>query len=200
MWLLVDTETQIMIQTTVPVEGEGIKIPTTAKIGVAEIKMIVEIGATEIRMITMGRIIDAGEIIAMIVMIVMSEIIVSGTTAMSGIVRTEMVDATAGEVTEMTPTDRLIAPTEGMEVEVHPAGLTPAAAEVTGTDLEITRTMLEGHPTVPIEAVETTEETRLLAVPTHLVMMGRTRTPTPRAPTPGIITAAAGEVEVPMSV
>ena len=199
MWLLVDTETQIMIQTTVPVEGEGIKIPTTAKIGVAEIKMIVEIGATEIRMITMGRIIDAGEIIAMIVMIVMSEIIVSGTTAMSGIVRTEMVDATAEEVTEMTPTDRLIAPTEGMEVEVHPAGLTPAAAEVTGTDLEMTRTMVEGHPAVPIEAVETTEETHLLAVLTHPAMMRRTQTPTPRAPTPGIIVVAVGEVEVPMS-
>ena len=88
MWLLVDTETQIMIQTTVLVEGEGIKIPTTAKIGVAEIKMIVEIGATEIRMITMSRIIDAGEIIAMIVMITTGEIIVSGTTVMSGIVRT----------------------------------------------------------------------------------------------------------------
>ena len=199
MWLLVDTETQIMIQTTVPVEGEGIKIPTTAKIGVAEIKMIVEIGATEIRMITMGRIIDAGEIIAMIVMIVMSEIIVSGTTAMSGIVRTEMVDATAEEVTEMTPTDRLIAPTEGMEVEVHPAGLTPAAAEVTGTDLEMTRTMVEGHPAVPIEAVETTEETHPLAVLTHPAMMRRTQIPTPRAPTPGIIVAAVGEAGVPMS-
>ena len=199
MWLLVDTETQIMIQTTVPVEGEGIKIPTTAKIGVAEIKMIVEIGATEIRMITMGKIIDVGEIIAMIVMIVMSEIIVSGTTAMSGIVRTEMVDATAVEVTEMTPTDRLIAPTEGMEVEVHPAGLTPAAAEVTGTDLEMTRTMAEGHPAVPIEAVETTEETHLLAVLIHPAMMMRTRTPTPRAPTPGIIVAAVGEAGVPMS-
>ena len=193
MWLLVDTETQIMIQTTVPVEGEGIKIPTTAKIGVAEIKMIVEIGATEIRMITMGRIIDAGEII------VMSEIIVSGTTAMSGIVRTEMVDATAVEVTEMTPTDRLIAPTEGMEVEVHPAGLTPAAAEVTGTDLEMTRTMVEGHPTVPIEAVETTEGTHPLAVLTHPAMMRRTQIPTPRAPTPGIIVAAVGEAGVPMS-
>ena len=197
MWLLVDTETQIMIQTTVPVEGEGIKIPTTAKIGVAEIKMIVEIGATEIRMITMGRIIDAGEIIAMIVMIVMSEIIVSGTTAMSGIVRTEMVDATAEEVTEMTPTDRLIAPTEGMEVEVHPAGLTPAVAEVTETDLEMTRTMAEGHPAVPIEAVETTEETHLLAVLTHPARMRRT--PTQRAPTPEIIMVAVGEVEVPMS-
>ena len=199
MWLLEDTETQIMIQTTVPVEGEGIKISTTAKIGVAEIKMIVKIGATEIRMITMGKIIDVGEIIAMIVMIVMSEIIVSGTTAMSGIVRTEMVDATAEEVTEMTPTDRLIAPTEGMEVEVHPAGLTPAAAEVTGTDLEMTRTMVEGHPAVPIEAVETMEETHLLAVLTHPAMMRRTQTPTPRAPTPGIIMVAVGEVEVPMS-
>ena len=188
MWLLVDTETQIMIQTTVPVEGEGIKIPTTAKIGV-----------TEIRMITMGRIIDAGEIIAMIVMIVMSEIIVSETTAMSGIVRTEMVDATAEEVTEMTPMNHLTAPTEGMEVEVHPAGLTPAGAEVTGTDLEMTRTMVEGHPAVPIEAVETTEETHLLAVLTHPAMMGRTQIPTPRAPTPGIIVAAVGEAGVPMS-
>jgi len=199
MWLLADTETQIMIQTTVPDEGEGIKIPTTAKIGVAEIKMIVEIGATEIRMITMGRIIDAGEIIAMIVMIAMGEILVSGTTVMSGIVRTEMVDATAEEVTEMTPTDRLIAPTEGMEVEVHPAGLTPAVAEVTETDLEMTRTMVEGHPAVPIEAVETTEETHLLAVLTHPAMMRRTQTPTPRAPTPGIIMVAVGEAEVPMS-
>ena len=197
MWLLEDTETQIMIQTTVPVEGEGIKISTTAKIGVAEIKMIVKIGATEIRMITMGKIIDVGEIIAMIVMIVMSEIIVSGTTAMSGIVRTEMVDATAGEVTEMTPTDRLIAPTEGMEVEVHPAGLTPAVAEVTETDLEMTRTMAEGHPAVPIETVETTEETHLLAVLTHPARMRRT--PTQRAPTPEIIMVAVGEVEVPMS-
>ena len=181
MWLLADTETQIMIQTTVPVEGEGIKIPTTAKIGVVEIKMIVEIGATEIRMITIGRITDAGEIIAMIVMIV----------------RTEMVDATAEEVTEMTPTDRLIAPTEGMEVEVHPAGLTPAVAEVTETDLEMTRTMAEGHPAVPIETVETTEETHLLAVLTHPARMRRT--PTQRAPTPEIIMVAVGEVEVPMS-
>ena len=197
MWLLADTETQIMIQTTVPAEGEGIKIPTTAKIGVAEIKMIVKIGTTEIRMTTMGRITDVGEIIAMIVMIVMSEIIVSGTTAMSGIVRTEMVDATAVEVTEMTPTDRLIAPTEGTEVEVHPAGLTPAGAEVTGTDLEMTRTMVEGHPAVPIEAVETTEETHLLAVLTHPARMRRT--PTQRALTPGIIMVAVGEVEVPMS-
>ena len=166
-----------MIQTTVPAEGEGIKIPTTAKIGVAEIKMI-----------------------AMIVMIAMGEITVSGTTAMSGIVKTEMVDATAEEITEMTPMNHLTAPTEGMEVEVHPAGQIPAVAEVAETDLEMTRMMVEGHPAVPTEAVETTEETRLLAVPTHLVMMGRTRTPTPRAPTPGIITAAAGEVEVPMSV
>merc|ERR1712117_997868 len=142
-------------------------------------------------MITMGRIIDAGEII------VMSEIIVSGTTAMSGIVRTEMVDATAGEVTEMTPTDRLIAPTEGMEVEVHPAGLTPAMAEVTETDLEMTRTMAEGHPAVPTETVETTEETHLLAVLTHPARMRRT--PTQRAPTPEIIMVAVGEVEVPMS-
>ena len=70
MWLLVDTETQIMTQMTVPVEGEEIKILTTAKIGVAEIKMIVETGTTEIVMITTG------------------EIIVSGTTVMSGIVRT----------------------------------------------------------------------------------------------------------------
>ena len=197
MWLLVDMETQIMTQMTVPVEGEEIKILTTAKIGVAEIKMIVKIGATEIRMITMGKIIDVGEIIAMIVMIVMSEIIVSGTTAMSGIVRTEMVDVTAVEVTEMTPTDRLIAPTEGMEVEVHPAGLTPAVAEVTETDLEMTRTMAEGHPAVPIETVETTEETHLLAVLTHPARMRRT--PTQRAPTPEIIMVAVGEVEVPMS-
>ena len=200
MWLLVDTETQIMTQMTVPVEGEEIKILTTAKIGVAEIKMIVETGTTEIRMITMDKITDVGEIIAMIVMIVMivmGEITASGTTAMSGIVRTEMVDATAEEVTEMTPTDRLIAPTEGMEVEVHPAGLTPAAAEVTGTDLEMTRTMAEGHPAVPIEAVETTEETHLLAVLTHPARMRRT--PTQRALTPGIIMVAVGEVEVPMS-
>ena len=197
MWLLVDTETQIMIQTTDPVEGEGIKIPTTAKIGVAEIKMIVEIGTTEIRMITMGRITDVGEIIAMIVMIVMGEITVSGTTARSGIVKTEMADATTKGATEMTPTDRLTAPTEGMEVEVHPAGLTPAVAEVTETDLEMTRTMVEGHPAVPIEAVETTEETHLLAVLTHPAR--RRRTPTQRAPTPGIIMVAVGEVEVPMS-
>ena len=88
MWLLVDTETQIMTQTTIPVEGEGIKIPTTAKIGVAEIKMIVETGTTEIRMITMDKITDVGEIIAMIVMITTGEIIVSGTTVMSGIVKT----------------------------------------------------------------------------------------------------------------
>ena len=88
MWLLVDTETQIMTQMTVPVEGEGIKILTTAKIGVAEIKMIVETGTTEIRMITMDKITDVGEIIAMIVMITTGEIIVSGTTVMSGIVRT----------------------------------------------------------------------------------------------------------------
>ena len=88
MWLLVDTETQIMTQMTVPVEGEEIKILTTAKIGVAEIKMIVETGTTEIRMITMGKITDVGEIIAMIVMITTGEIIVSGTTVMSGIVRT----------------------------------------------------------------------------------------------------------------
>ena len=193
MWLLVDTETQIMIQTTVPVEGEGIKIPTTAKIGVAEIKVIVEIGTTEIGMITMGRITDVGETIAMIVMIVMDEI------TMSGIVRTEMVDATAEEVTEMTPMNRLTAPTEGMEVEVHPAGLTPAVAEVTETDLEMTRTMVEGHPAVPIEAVETTEETRPLAVLTHPAMMRRTQIPTPRAPTPGIIVAAVGEAGVPVS-
>ena len=197
MWLLVDTETQIMIQTTVPVEGEGIKIPTIAKIGVAETRMIVEIGTTEIRMITMGRITDVGETIAMIVMIVMSEITAGRTTAMSEIVKTEMVDATAEEVTEMTPTDRLTAPTEGMEVEVHPAGLTPAVEEVTETDLEMTRTMVEGHPAVPIEAVETTEETHLLAVLTHPARMRRT--PTQRAPTPGIIMVAVGEVEVPMS-
>ena len=115
MWLLVDTETQIMIQTTVPAEGEGIKILTTAKIGIA--------------------------MIVMIVMIVMGEITVSGTTARSGIVKTEMVDATAEEITEMTPMNRLTAPTEGREVEVHPAGLTPAVEEVTETDLEMTRTM-----------------------------------------------------------
>ena len=77
-----------MIQTTVPAVGEGIKIPTTAKIGVVEIKMIVKIGTTEIRMTTMGRITDVGEIIAMIVMITTGEIIVSETTVMSGIVRT----------------------------------------------------------------------------------------------------------------
>merc|ERR1712117_882044 len=131
----------------------------------------------------MGRITDVGETIAMIV-----------TTAMSEIVKTEMVNATAEEVTEMTPTDRLTAPTEGMEVEVHPAGLTPAVAEVTETDLEMTRTMVEGHPVVPIEAVETTEETHLLAV---LIHPTRTRrTPTRRAPTPGIIMVAVGEVEV----
>ena len=88
MWLLVDMETQIMTQTTVPVEGEGIKIRTTAEIGVAEIKMIVETGTTEIRMITMDKITDVGEIIAMIVMITTGEIIVSGTTVMSGIVKT----------------------------------------------------------------------------------------------------------------
>ena len=88
MWLLVDTETQIMTQMTVPVEGEEIKILTTAKIGVAEIKMIVETGTTEIRMITMGKITDVGEIIAMIVMITTGEIIVSGTTVMSGIAET----------------------------------------------------------------------------------------------------------------
>ena len=181
MWLLVDTETQIMIQTTVPVEGEGIKIPTIAKIGVAETRMIVEIGTTEIRMIVVG------------------EITVGRTTAMSEIVKTEMVDVTAEEVTEMTPTGRLTAPTEGMEVEVHPAGLTPAVEEVTETDLEMTRTMVEGHPAVPIEAVETTEETHLLAVLTHPAMMRRTQIPTPRAPTPGITVAAVGEVEVPMS-
>ena len=197
MWLLVDTETQIMTQMTVPVEGEEIKILTTAKIGVAEIKMIVETGTTEIRMITMDKITDVGEIIAMIVMITTGEIIVSGTTVMSGIVRTEMVDATAEEVTEMTPMNHLTAPTEGMEVEVHPAGLTPAVAEVTETDLEMTRTMAEGHPAVPIEAVETTEETHLLAVLTHPARMRRT--PTQRAPTPGIIMVAVGEVEVPMS-
>ena len=162
--------------------------------GVAEIKMIVETGTTEIRVITMGKITDVGEIIAMIVMIATGEIIVSG------IVRTEVVDATTEEVTKMTPMNHLTAPTEGMEVEVHPAGQIPAVAEVAETDLEMTRMMVEGHPAVPTEAVETTEETRLLAVPTHLVMMRRTRTPTPRAPTPGIITAAAGEVEVPMSV
>ena len=188
-----------MTQTTVPVEGEGIKIPTTAKIGVAEIKMIVEIGTTEIGTITMGRITDVGEIIAMIVMIAMGEITVSGTTAMSGIVKTEMVDATAEEITEMTPMNRLTAPTEGTEVEVHPAGLTPTVAEVTEADLEMTRTMIEGHPAVPIEAVETTEETHLLAVLTHPAMMRRTQIPTPRAPTPGTIVAAVGEAEVPMS-
>ena len=103
------------------------------------------------------------------------------------------------EVTEMTPMDRLTAPTEGMEVEVHPAGLTPAVAEITEADLEMTRTMIEGHPAVPIEAVETTEETHLLAVLTHPAMMRRTQIPTPRAPTPGIIVAAVGEAEVPMS-
>ena len=162
--------------------------------GVAEIKMIVETGTTEIRVITMGKITDVGEIIAMIVMIATGKIIVSG------IVRIEVVDVTTEEVTKMTPMNHLTAPTEGMEVEVHPAGQIPAVAEVAETDLEMTRMMVEGHPAVPTEAVETTEETRLLAVPTHLVMMGRTRTPTPRAPTPGIITAAAGEVEVPMSV
>ena len=163
-----------MIQTTVPAEGEGIKIPTTAKIGVAEIKMI-----------------------AMIVMIAMGEITVSGTTAMSGIVKTEMVDATAEEITEMTPMNRLTAPTEGMEVEVHPAGLTPAVAEITEADLEMTRTMIEGHSAVPIEAVETTEETHLLAVLTHPARMRRT--PTQRAPTPGVIVVAVGKVEVPIS-
>ena len=199
MWLLVDTETQIMTQMTVPVEGEGIKIPTIAKIGVAETRMIVEIGTTEIRMITMGRITDVGETIAMIVMIVMSEITAGRTTAMSEIVKTEMVDATAEEITEMTPMNRLTAPTEGTEVEVHPAGLTPAVEEVTKTDLEMTRTMIEGHPAVPIEAVETTEETHLLAVLIRPAMMMKTQTPTPRAPTPGIIVAAVGEVEVPMS-
>ena len=197
MWLLADTETQIMIQTTVPAEGEGIKISTTTKTGVAEIKMIVEIGTTEIRMITISRITDVGEIIAMIVMIAMGEITVSGTTAMSGIVKTEMVDATAEEITEMTPMNRLTAPTEGTEVEVHPAGLTPTVAEVTEADLEMTRTMVEGHPAVPIEAVETTEETHLLAVLTHPARMRRT--PTQRAPTPEIIMVAVGEVEVPMS-
>ena len=170
-----------MIQTTVPAVGEGIKIPTTAKTGVVEIKMIVKIGTTEIRMIAMG------------------EITVSGTTAMSGIVKTEMVDATAEEITEMTPMNRLTAPTEGMEVEVHPAGLTPAVAEVTEADLEMTRTMIEGHPAVPIEAVETTEETHLLAVLTHPAMRRRTQIPTPRAPTPGIIVAAVGEAGVPVS-
>ena len=110
-----------------------------------------------------------------------------------------MVGATAEEVTEMTLMNHLTAPTEGMEVEVHPAGLTPAVEEVTETDLEMTRTMVEGHPAVPIEAVETTEETHLLAVLIHPAMMMRTQTPTPRAPTPGIIVAAVGEVEVPMS-
>ena len=169
-----------MIQTTVPVVGTGIKIPTTDKTGIAEIKVIVEIGITEIRMITIG------------------EITIGRTTARSGIVRTEMVDATAEEVTEMTPMAHLTALTGGMEVEIHPAGLMPAVAEVAETDLEMTRTMGEGHPTVPIEAVETTEETRLLAVLTHLAMMRRTQTP--RAPTPGIIMVAAGEDEVLMSV
>ena len=77
-----------MIQTTVPAVGEGIKIPTTAKTGVVEIKTIVKIETTEIRMTTMGRITDVGEIIAMIVMITTGEIIVSETTVMSGIVRT----------------------------------------------------------------------------------------------------------------
>ena len=176
-----------MIQTTVPVEGAGIKIPTT-----------VEIGTIKIRVTTMDKITDVGEIITMIVMIVMGEITVGRTIARSGIVRTEMVDATAEEVTEMTPMAHLTALTGGMEVEIHPAGLMPAVAEVAETDLEMTRTMGEGHPTVPIEAVETTEETRLLAVLTHLAMMRRTQTP--RAPTPGIIMVAAGEVEVPMSV
>ena len=176
-----------MIQTTVPVEGAGIKIPTT-----------VEIGTIEIRVTTMDKITDVGEIITMIVMIVMGEITVGRTTARSGIVRTEMVDATAEEVTEMTPMAHLTALTGGMEVEVHPAGQIPAVAEVAETDLEMTRTMVEGHPAVPIEAVETTEETRLLAVLTHLAMMRRTQTP--RAPTPGIIMVAAGEVEVLMSV
>ena len=145
----------------------------------------------------MGKITDVGEIITMIVMIATGEILVSGTTVMSGIVRTEMVDATAEEVTEMTPMNHLTAPTEGMEVEVHPAGLTPAVAEVTETDLEMTRTMAEGHPAVPIETVETTEETHLLAVLTHPARMRRT--PTQRAPTPEIIMVAVGEVEVPMS-
>ena len=176
-----------MIQTTVPVEGAGIKIPTT-----------VEIGTIKIRVTTMDKITDVGEIITMIVMIVMGEITVGRTIARSGIVRTEMVDATAEEVTEMTPMAHLTALTGGMEVEIHPAGLMPAVAEVAETDLEMTRTMGEGHPTVPIEAVETTEETRLLAVLTHLAMMRRTQTP--RAPTPGIIMVAAGEVEVLMSV
>ena len=176
-----------MIQTMVPVEGAGIKIPTT-----------VEIGTIEIRVTTMDKITDVGEIITMIVMIVMGEITVGMTTARSRIVRTEMVDATAEEVTEMTPMAHLTALTGGMEVEIHPAGLMPAVAEVAETDLEMTRTMGEGHPTVPIEAVETTEETRLLAVLTHLAMMRRTQTP--RAPTPGIIMVAACEVEVPMSV
>ena len=176
-----------MIQTTVPVEGAGIKIPTT-----------VEIGTIEIRVTTMDKITDVGEIITMIVMIVMGEITVGRTIARSGIVRTEMVDATAEEVTEMTPMAHLTALTGGMEVEVHPAGQIPAVAEVAETDLEMTRTMVEGHPAVPIEAVETTEETRLLAVLTHLAMMRRTQTP--RAPTPGIIMVAAGEVEVLMSV
>ena len=88
MWLLVDTETQIMIQTTVPAVGEGIKIPTTARTGVVEIKMIVETGTTGIRMIIMGKITDVGEIITMIVMIATGEILVSGTTVMSGIVKT----------------------------------------------------------------------------------------------------------------
>ena len=194
------TGTPIMIQTTVPVVGTGIKIPTTDKTGIAEIKVIVEIGTTEIRMIIMGKITDVREIIAMIVMITIGEITIGRTTARSGIVRTKMVGATAEEVTEMTPMAHLTALTGGMEVEVHPAGQIPAVAEVAETDLEMTRMMVEGPPAVPTEAVETTEETRLLAVPTHLVMMGRTRTPTPRAPTPGIITAAAGEVEVPMSV
>ena len=199
MWLLVDTETQIMIQTTVPAVGEGIKIPTTAKTGVVEIKMIVETGTTEVRMITMGKITDVGEIITMIVMIATGEIIVSGTTVMSRIVKTEMVDATAEEITEMTPMNRLTAPTEGTEVEVHPAGLTPAMAEATEADLEMTRTMIEGHPAVPIEAVETTEETHPLAVLTHPAMMRRTQIPTPRAQTPGIIVATVGEAGVPMS-
>ena len=192
------TGTPIMIQMTVPVVGTGIKIPTTDKTGIAEIKVIVEIGITEIRMIIMGKITDVREIIAMIVMITIGEITIGRTTARSGIVRTKMVDATAEEVTEMTPMAHLTALTGGMEVEVHPAGQIPAVAEVAETDLEMTRTMVEGHPAVPIEAVETTEETRLLAVLTHLAMMRRTQTP--RAPTPGIIMVAAGEVEVPMSV
>ena len=187
-----------MIQMTVPVVGTGIKIPTTDETGIAEIKVIVEIGITEIRMIIMGKITDVREIIAMIVMITIGEITIGRTTARSGIVRTKMVDATAEEVTEMTPMAHLTALTGGMEVEIHPAGLMPAVAEVAETDLEMTRTMGEGHPTVPIEAVETTEETRLLAVLTHLAMMRRTQTP--RAPTPGIIMVAAGEVEVLMSV